>query len=97
MEIVHLIIAAAPERQIVVAAARRDTDEGLGHEAGDNVELARHLGANLAVGGQPVGGAERIVEHKIKLKLARRVFMIALDHVEAHRLTVFNHAHEDRS
>jgi len=58
--------------------------------------LARDLGANLTIGGETVGGPERIVEHEVELQLAGRVLMIALDHVEPHRLGILDHLHEDR-
>ena len=58
--------------------------KGLRHEAGDHVELAGDLGADLPIGGEPVGGAQAVVEHQVEFELARRVLMIALDHVQAH-------------
>ena len=61
-ERLHLVLAAAPQRDVVVAAIGRDAHEGLAHEAGDDVELARHLRADLAVGGEPVGGPQRVVD-----------------------------------
>ena len=57
--------------------------------------LARHLRADLAVGGEPVAGAQRVVEGEVELELARRVLMVALDHVEAHGLGVLDDAEED--
>ena len=74
----------------------RDAHEGLAHEAGDDVELARDLRADLAVGGEPVGGPERVVEGEIELELAGRVLVIALDHVEAHLAAIVDHPHVDR-
>ena len=80
-----------------MAAVRRHAHERLGHEAGDQAELARHLRADLAVGREPVGGAQGIVVGEIELELARRVLVVALDHVEAHLAGVFDHPHRDRA
>ena len=74
-----------------MAARGRHAHEGLGHEAGDQVELARDLGADLPVGRQPVAGAQRLVEHEIQLELPGRVLVVALDHVEAHRARILDH------
>ena len=70
--------------------------ERLAHEAGDDVELARHLSADLAVSGEPVGGSERVVVGEIELELSGRVLVIALDHVEAHLAAIIDHPHVDR-
>ena len=96
MQRVDLLRAAGPERDVVVAAARRHPHEGLRHEAGDDAVLARDLGADLAIGGEPVGGPERVVVGEVELELAGRVLVVALDHVETHGLTVLDHLHEDR-
>ena len=58
--------------------------------------LAGHLGADLAIGGEPVGGPERVVEGEVELELAGRVLVVALNHVEAHGLGILDHPHEDR-
>ena len=80
-----------------MAAVRRHAHERLCHEAGDEVELARDLRANLAVGRQAVGRAQRIVVGEIKLELTWGVLMVALNHVEAHGVGVLDHAHEHRA
>ena len=79
----------------MVAAIGGDAHEGLAHEAGDDAELARHLRADLPIGGQPVGGPERIVIGEIQLELPRRILVIALDHVEAHLPAIVDHPHID--
>ena len=96
-ERLHLVLAAAPQGNVVVAAIGRDAHEGLAHEAGDDVELARHLGADLAVGRQPVGRPQRIVIGEIELELAGRILVIALDHVEAHLAAIVDDAEIDRT
>ena len=80
-----------------MAAIGRDAHERLAHEAGDDAELARHLRADLPVGREPVGGAQRVVEGEIELELAGRILVIALDHVEAHLPAIFDHPHIDRA
>ena len=79
----------------MVAAIGRDAHEGLAHEAGDDVELARHLRADLAIGGQPVGGPQRVVIGEVELELAGRILVIALDHVEAHLAAIVDDPHID--
>ena len=64
---------------------------GLRHEAGDEAEFARDLGADLAIGRQPVAGAQRVVEREVELELAGRVLVVALDHVETHCAAVLDH------
>ena len=73
-----------PERDVVVAAVGRDAHERLGHEAREEPELATDLAADLAVGGEPVGGVLGRAEGEVELELARRVLVVALDHVETH-------------
>ena len=80
----------------MVAAVGRDAHEGLAHEAGDDVELARHLAADLAIGGQPVGVAQGIVVVEVELELAGGILVIALDHVEAHLAAILDDPHVDR-
>ena len=88
---------APPEADVVVAARRRHAHERLRHEARDEVELARDLGADLAVCGESIRGAQRIVEREVELELAGRVFVVALDHVEAHRARVLDGAQIHRA
>ena len=78
-----------------MAAIGRDAHEGLAHEAGDDAELARDLCADLAIGCEPVRGAQRVVEGEIELELTGRILMIALDHVEAHLPAIFDDPHID--
>ena len=93
----QVVLAAVPQRHVGVAARGRDAHERLRHEAGDQIEFARNLPADLAVGGQPVGIAQNIVIHPVELELARRVLVVALDHVEAHLARIFHDLHEDRA
>ncbi len=79
----------------MVAAVGGDAHERLAHEAGDDVELARHLGADLTVGRQAIGGAQRVVIVEVELDLTGRVLVIALDHVEAHLAAVLDDPHVD--
>ena len=79
----------------MVAAIRRDAHEGLAHEASDDAELTRHLRTDLAVGGEPVGGTERVVIGEIQLELAGRILVVALDHVEAHLPAIVDDAQID--
>ena len=76
---------------------RRHAHERLRHEAGDEVVLARDLGADLAVRGEPVRGAQRVVEGEVELELSRRVLVVALDHVETHRPGVLDHPQVDEA
>ncbi len=93
-ELVQLLLAAAPQREVVMATGRRDAHEGLRHEAGDQVEFARDLRADLAVRGESIGRAQAIVIHPVELELTRRVLVIALDHVETHGARVLDRTHE---
>ena len=92
-EHVHVVL---PERDVVVAAVGRHTHEGLGHEAGEEPELPAHLPAHLAVGGQAVGRLLGPVEGEVELQLARRVLVVALDHVEPHGAAVLDDPVDDR-
>src|SRR6187549_1020579 len=79
-----------------MATIGRHAHEGLAHKAGDDAELPRYLRADLAIGGEPVGGPHAIVEGEVELELAGRILVIALDHVEAHLAAIFDYAHVDR-
>src|SRR5581483_3963652 len=96
-ERLHLFLAAAPQRDVVVTAVGGHAHEGLAHKAGDDVELARDLSADLAVGGEPVGGARAVVEGEVELELAGRILVVALDHVETHLAAIINDAEIDRT
>ena len=74
-----------------MAAVRRDAHERLGHEAGKRVELPTDLPADLTERRQVVGRPLGPVEAEVQLELSRRVLVISLDHVEAHRLAVLDH------
>ena len=63
---------------------------GLGMKHGEGAELPAHLTADLAVGGEAVGGLVGVVEHEVQLELARCVLVVALDHVEVHGASVLH-------
>ena len=90
------VLVAAPERDVVVAAVGRDAHERLRHEAREDVQLAADLPADLAEGGEVVGRPLGAVEVEVELDLARRVLVVALDHVEPERLPVLDHLVDDR-
>ena len=54
-------------------------------------------GADLAVGGDVVGGAHRPVEAEVELELAGGVLVVAVAHVEPHRLPVGDHVEDHRA
>ena len=80
----------------MVAAVRRDAHERLRHEAREGAELAPDGLADLAERGEVVRRLLRAVEAEVELDLAGRVLVVALDHVEAHRLAVLDHLVDDR-
>src|SRR5919205_265059 len=90
------VLVAAPERDVVVAAVRRDAHERLRHEAREGAELAADLLADLAERREVVGRLLRAVEAEVQLDLAGRVLVVALDHVEAELLAVLDHLVDDR-
>ena len=69
---------------------------GLGMKHGKSAELPPDLTADLAVGGQPVGGQLGPVEGEVELELPGRVLVVALDHVEAHGAAVLDDPVDDR-
>ena len=69
----------------MVTPGCRHSHERFRHEARDEVVLACDLGTDLSVRGEAVSGAQRVVEHEVELELTRRVLVVALNHVEAHR------------
>ena len=93
----EVILTTAPEAHVVVTARGRHAHERLGHEAGKDAVLTRHLGTDLAIGGQTVGVAQHVIEHPVQFQLAGRILVVALDHVEAHLTGVFDHLHGDRA
>ena len=58
--------------------------------------LATDLLADLPVGREVVGRPLGAVEVEVELDLARRVLVVAVDHVEAHLLAVLDHPVDDR-
>jgi hypothetical protein len=80
----------------VVAAVRRHAHERLRHEARERSELAADGLADLPERREVVRGLLRAVEAEVQLDLAGRVFVVALDHVEAHRLAVLDDLVDDR-
>ncbi len=79
-----------------MTSVRRHAHERLRHEARERVHLAPDLTTDLSVRGQPVRGELRAVEVEVELELARRVLMVTLDHVQAHRFAVLHHLVDDR-
>ncbi len=63
---------------------------------GNAPELAADLAADLAERGEVVGGLLRAVEVEVQLDLTGSVLVVALDHVQAHRLAVLDHLVDDR-
>ncbi len=53
--------------------------------------------ADLAVGRDVVGGAQRPVEAEVQLELAGGVLVVAVAHVEAERLAVFDDVEQHRT
>ena len=74
-------------RQVVVAAVRHRADVRLRHEARHRPRTRGHLGAHLPVRDQPVAGGVTAVVLEVQLELSG-VLVVALDHVQAHRLGV---------
>ena len=58
---------------------------------------AAHRGADLPVGGDVVGRLDGTVETEVQLELAGGVLVVAVGHVEAERLAVFDHVEEHRT
>ena len=69
---------------------------GFGMKHGNALELAADLAADLAEGREVVRGHLGAVEVEVELDLARRVLVVALDHVEPERLAVLDHLVDDR-
>ena len=84
------VLVAPPERDVVVAAVRRDAHERLRHEAREGAELAADGLADLAERREVVRGSLGAIEAEVQLDLAGRVLVVALDHVEPHRLAVLD-------
>ena len=59
--------------------------------------LAADGGADLPVGGDVVGGAQRAVEAEVQLELPGRVLVVAVAHVEAELLAVVDHVEQHRT
>ena len=91
-----LVGFTGPQGDVVVAAVGRHAHEGLGHEAGEGPQLTAHLLADLAVGGETVGGQLSPVEVEVQLQLSRGVLVVALNHVQAHGLGILHHLVDQR-
>ena len=78
----------------MVATRGGNAHERLGHEARNEAVLARHLGADLAVGRQPVAVPQDIVEHPVELELPGCVLVVTLNHIEPHGFRVRHDLHE---
>src|SRR5215207_674992 len=85
------------EGEVMVMAVRRDARERLRHERREEAVLAAHRGAYLAVGRDVVGGPNRAVEAEVEFELAGSVLVVAVGHVEAERLAVFDDVEEHRT
>src|SRR5437667_10802772 len=90
-----IVTGVVDEREVVVRTVRRDTGEGLRHEARDHAVLARDGGADLAIGREVVRGAEGPVEEEVELELSRRVLVIAVRRVDAELLAVIDDVEND--
>ncbi len=86
----ELVLVAFPQRDVVVTPVRRHPHERLRHEARERVEFPPDLATDLPVGGEPVGRLVGMIEVEVQLELAGRVLVVALDHVEVHRLAVLH-------
>ncbi len=90
------VLLVLPERDVRVTAVGRDAHERLRHEAGEDAELATDLFRDLAERREVVRGLLCAVEAEVELDLARRVLVVALDHVEPELLPVLHHLVDDR-
>ena len=97
VEFVNTFTSTFPKRNIGMTSGSRNTHEGLGHEAGNQVVLSRYLGANLPVGRKPVWITHYIIKSPVQLKLTGSIFVITLNHVQSHCMTVLNYLQEYRS
>jgi len=57
---------------------------GLDMKQAIHAHFTRNLGTNLAVSSKTVCITQSVIIHPVQLKLTRRIFVIALDHVETH-------------
>ena len=70
---------------------------GFGMKRRQHVVLAPDGGADLAVGGDVVGGPQRAVEAEVQLELAGRVLVVAVAHVEPERWPVLDDVEQHRT
>ena len=75
----------------MVTARGRYTHEWFRHETSNQVILTSNLRTDLSV------SSKHIIELSIQLQLSRRVFVIALDNIEAHLLRILYNLHEGRA
>uniref|UniRef100_A0A6J5Z7Y9 Unannotated protein n=1 Tax=freshwater metagenome TaxID=449393 RepID=A0A6J5Z7Y9_9ZZZZ len=85
------------ESEVVVMAVCRHAGERLRHERRQQVVLAADRGADLTVGRDVVGGLDRTVKAEVQLQLAGGILMVAVAHVEAHLLAVFDNVEQHRT
>ena len=93
-DVVALVV---DEREVVVMPVGAHARERLGHEGRKQIVLAAHRGADLPVGGDVVGRLDGTVETEVQLELAGGVLVVAVGHVEAERLAVFDDVEEHRT
>ena len=77
-----------PPRQKLMLWWQPEADtpmNGFDMKARDEIVLACDLGADLAVGGEAIGGAQRIVEREVSSSWPGASSWSPLDHVEPHR------------
>ena len=92
-----VVAVVVDEREVVVVPVRRHARERLRHEGRQEAVLAAHRGADLAVGGDVVGRLDGAVEAEVQLELAGGVLVVAVGHVEAELLAVFDDVEEHRT
>ena len=80
----------------MVVPVRGHPGERFRHERCVEAVLAPHGAADLAVGADVVRRPQRTVEAEVELQLPGRVLVVAVAHVEAHRLAVGDHVEDHR-
>ena len=79
----------------MVAARSRDPHKRFGHKAGKDAIFTGHLSTDLPVCCQPVRIAQNVIKHPVQFQLARRILVIALDHIKTHFTGIADHLHRD--
>ena len=98
VRIVEDVVAVVVDQcEVVVVTVCCDASERLRHEGRQQVVLAANRGADLAVGSDVVGRLDRAVEAEVQLQLAGGVLVVAVAHVEAHLLAVFDNVEQHRT